>query len=66
MLPAFAILENCGHCVCSEMKLINHLRLLHLSNGKSLNFVVSGKKPSTDSKNSEENTRLSQKSYEYF
>ena len=71
MLPASAILENCGHCVCSDMKSINHLRLLHLSNAKSLKIVVSGTKPSTASKNkktknSEENTPLSQKSYEYF
>ena len=60
MLPASAILENCGHWVCIDMKLINYLHLLHLSNEKSLSFVVSGTKLSSVSKSSDENTRLSQ------
>ena len=63
MLPASAILENSGHCVCSDMKLINHLRLLHLSNEKSLKIVVSGTKPSTASKKKKKKKKTVRKTH---
>ena len=69
MLPASAILENCGLSACSEMKLLYYLQLLHLPSGKSLNPVVSGieiREMSIVTKKRGKKQASAKKSYEYF